>query len=207
MTFDLANIGSKLGLRRKRSFADKVQDVAGEVAEKAASTAQDAYLTTVESVGPVLAKSSKVATRAFSRTAKTTALGLTSAGDAASAAAATGAAAADAVGSTVSAVGDVVGGTVGAVGGAVGGTVGAVGGVVGGTIRFFGALLSWLWRLVVFLVKTALLAGVAYAGWQWLQARREQQEWSSTTYTPANPSGVAGGSYSSASTLTPAVPE
>jgi hypothetical protein len=85
---------------------------------------------------------------------------------------------------------------------------GAVGAFFSGVASALGTLLAWLWGLTVFLFKTALLVGVAYAGWQWLQSRREQQAWSSGAYNPSSPSastrpsgtyGAVSGSVSAAS--------
>lgn len=54
-------------------------------------------------------------------------------------------------------------------------------GVAAGIGGFFGAILSGLWSLTTFLVKASILAGVAYAGWQYLQSRKTQQSWSSSS--------------------------
>src|SRR5438067_1867095 len=74
-------------------------------------------------------------------------------------------------------------------------TVAAAGAVAG----FFAAVLSVLWWLIKFAVKTAILVGVAYAGWQWLQSRNNSGGYGSSgeynsynsTYgsmsTPSNP--------------------
>ena len=50
-------------------------------------------------------------------------------------------------------------------------------GVAAGIGGFFAAMFSGLWWLTTFLVKTAVLAGIAYAGWQYLQSRKTQQGW------------------------------
>lgn len=155
------NLGGALGLSRKKTLTDKVQDAA----ENVVGTVQDLYESAVDTVTPVLtrpgltrpgrfasrasdaaagtmgvvtpmvARSGKVAGRAWERTADTTAPVLEAVEEAAETAAATGAAAA-----------------------------GAVGG-------FFAGLFRMLWWLVTFAFKAAILAGVAYAGWQWLQSR------------------------------------
>jgi hypothetical protein len=69
-------------------------------------------------------------------------------------------------------------------------------GVASGIGGFFGAIFSGLWWLVTFMVKTALLAGVAYAGWQWLQSRRAQDTW-----RRSDASGSAGGSNAVSSSM------
>lgn len=51
-------------------------------------------------------------------------------------------------------------------------------GVAAGIGGFFGAILSGLWSLTTFVVKASILAGVAYAGWTYLQSRKTQQSWS-----------------------------
>jgi hypothetical protein len=51
-------------------------------------------------------------------------------------------------------------------------------GVAAGIGGFFGALFSGLWSLTTFVVKASILAGVAYAGWHYLQSRKTQQSWS-----------------------------
>ncbi len=101
---------------------------------------------------PVLARSSKAAAKALSRTAGATTAGAGTAAETAR--------------SGVAAVGAVAG--------------------------FFAALGARLWSLTVFLVKTAILAGVAYAGWQWLQSRRESQLYGSTYQPASHPSSTYG---------------
>ena len=54
-------------------------------------------------------------------------------------------------------------------------------GVAAGIGGFFAAIFSGLWALTTFVVKAAILAGVAYAGWQYLQSRKTQQSWSGST--------------------------
>ena len=54
-------------------------------------------------------------------------------------------------------------------------------GVAAGIGGFFAAIFSGLWWLTTFVVKVAILAGVAYAGWQYLQSRKTQQSWSGST--------------------------
>jgi hypothetical protein len=134
-----------------------------------------AFEATRESVAPVLVESSKKAEAAFSRTADTAATGFraaTEAGrDARLAVAATGAAAA-----------------------------GTAAGAFEATGSFVGALLRGAWSLMVFLIKTAILLGVAYAGWEWLQARRQNDIWSTPAYSPP------GGSWSSGDSGGPAGP-
>lgn len=60
-------------------------------------------------------------------------------------------------------------------------------GVATGIGGFFGAVLSGLWSLTTFVVKASILAGVAYAGWQYLQSRKTQQSWSGSPGATASP--------------------
>ena len=55
------------------------------------------------------------------------------------------------------------------------------------------------WWLTVFLVKAAILLGVAYAGWEWLQSRRQDDIWSTPTYIPPAGGSGAGNTYGSGS--------
>ena len=68
-------------------------------------------------------------------------------------------------------------------------------GVAAGIGGFFGAIFSWLWWVTTFLVKTALLVGVAYAGWQWLQTRRTTQSWNTGSSTPSDTSTYTSSVY------------
>ena len=86
-------------------------------------------------------------------------------------------------------------------------------GVAAGIGGFFAAIFGGLWWLTTFLVKTAILAGVAYAGWQYLQSRKTQQSWAgsgSTDYkvtpgsTGAGDSTYASSVYGSVSSPEPA---
>ena len=56
----------------------------------------------------------------------------------------------------------------------------AAAGVASGIGGFFGAIFSGLWSLFTLVLKASILAGVAYAGWQYLQGRKTQQSWSSS---------------------------
>ena len=81
------------------------------------------------------------------------------------------------------------------------------------TAGFFGALGSAVagfaraaWTVTLFLIKAAVLIGVAYAGWEWLQSRRQNQFWSTPSYTPPTSGGpggsdAAGNAYGSGSDL------
>jgi hypothetical protein len=67
------------------------------------------------------------------------------------------------------------------------------------TAGFFGSLGSGLgaiartaWTVTLLLIKAAVLIGVAYAGWEWLQSRRQNQIWSTPSYTPASSGGPGG---------------
>src|SRR5436309_1208494 len=104
------DLGGALGIRRKKTLADKVQDAAENVVE----TVQDLYETAVESVAPVvapvIAKSGKLAYKASDAAYK----------------------ASDRARDTYELAADRMGPA----------------------------------------LKTAILVGVAYAGWQWLQSRQ-----------------------------------
>ena len=71
----------------------------------------------------------------------------------------------------------------------------AAAGVVG---QFFGAVFSWTWWMVAFAFKTAVLVGVAYAGWQWLHSRQSGPSVSG--------SGTIGGYTSTYGSMSPAFP-
>ena len=203
--FRLNYLGGALPFRRKKTLADRVQDYAADVVEvvdRAASTAREAATATLASVAPALPRaaalprpaqvadvvapvfsmSSRVAGEALSKSADTAASGLAAAKDASAAA------------------GAAVASTGAAAAGAVGGALAAVGGVLA-------TVFSVLWWLVRFLTKAAILAGVAYAGWQWLQSRQQDASWDAAGYTPPT---ATGSSYSapsgSASSPAPAVP-
>ncbi len=142
-----------------RAQAERAADVAAKLADRATERARAAYGGARETVVPVLAHSGRAAEGALLKTAGSAVAGLSAAKeagkDATLAVASTGAAAA---GATV-------------------GFFGTVG-------RLFGALLRGLWSLSVFLVKAAILVGIAYAGWQWLESRRQNEAWSNPSYAP-----------------------
>jgi hypothetical protein len=49
-------------------------------------------------------------------------------------------------------------------------------------------------------LKTAILVGVAYAGWQWLQSRQQSDRWSAPDYSsPPPPSTSSDGTGPSTS--------
>jgi hypothetical protein len=60
-------------------------------------------------------------------------------------------------------------------------------GVAAGIGGFFGAMLSGLWSLITLVVKASILAGVAYAGWHYLQSRKAQQSWSGSPNATESP--------------------
>ena len=76
-------------------------------------------------------------------------------------------------------------------------------GVAAGIGGFFAAIFGGLWWLTTFLVKTAILAGVAYAGWQYLQSRKTQQSWAGagSTGTSVTPGTTGAGDASYASSV------
>jgi hypothetical protein len=119
-------------------------------ADRAAGRARETLAETRERLTPVLKQSGEVVEAARARTLGTAAAGLTAASLAGRGAA-----------TAAAATGEV--------------TVGFFAGLG----RALGSLLRRLWSLTVFLVKAAILAGVAYAGWEWLQSRRRHQYWSS----------------------------
>ncbi|CAA9226493.1 MAG: hypothetical protein AVDCRST_MAG77-990 [uncultured Chloroflexi bacterium] len=197
---DLGAWAETLGLRRKKTFLDRVQDAAGDVVEsvedvvesmlpvlaKPARMAKNVSFSAdgvTGAVSPALRKTTDVAKHAWETTEKRAGAGLSAAGDMASTAAssvATGAAA----------------------------TGAAAAGVATGIGAFFGAMFSWLWWLTTFLIKAGLLVGIAYAGWQWLQSRKDDQSWnagsggdySSSMYGSVGGSGSSGSSAPSSST-------
>jgi chemotaxis regulatin CheY-phosphate phosphatase CheZ len=79
------------------------------------------------------------------------------------------------------------------------------------TAGFFGSLGSAVagfaraaWAVTLFLIKAAVLIGVAYAGWEWLQSRRQNEFWSTPSYSPPTSGGpggsnAAGNAYGSGS--------
>jgi hypothetical protein len=80
-------------------------------------------------------------------------------------------------------------------------------GVAAGIGGFFAAIFGGLWWLTTFLVKTAILAGVAYAGWQYLQSRKTQQSWagSGATDYKVTPGSTGAGDSTYASSVYGAV--
>lgn len=180
---DLKSWGEMLGLRRKRTLKDRVYETAEDVVDSLADTIYPvlsrsrtaAYRGTDrldrlgDTLAPMIERSGKVAKDTLSKTAMSATAGVT--GGIAGLAAAKDAAAdlAEDAASTVAA-------TAAASGMAAAGAATGVAGLVGG-------ILSWLWWLTRFIVKTAILVGVAYAGWQWLQSLREQQRWNNAGHT------------------------
>jgi len=79
-------------------------------------------------------------------------------------------------------------------------------GVAAGIGGFFGAILSGLWSLTTFVLKAGILAGVAYAGWQYLQSRKTQQSWSGSSGSSDSAGGstYASSVYGSVSSPEPA---
>lgn len=181
-----------LGLRRKRTFKDRVYETAEDVVDSLADTIYPvlarsrtaAYRGTDrldrlgDSLAPVIERSSKAAKDTLSKTAMTATAGV--AGGVAGLSAAKDAAAdlAEDAASTVAA-------TAAASGMAAAGAATGVASVIGG-------IFSWLWWLMKFIVKTALLIGVAYAGWQWLQSLKEQQRWNNGGHAATQPSSTYG---------------
>lgn len=191
---------SRLGMRRRKPLADRVQDVA----EQAVESVQDAYESVVTTMTPWASRSRKTiylagdrlrplirrsgraafktgdrARGTYESALVTVKPALERSGEAANKALAR---TADATTTGLQTAAGVVT-AVTATGAAV----------VGGVGAFFAALSSWMWWLVVTAFKTAILLGVAYAGWQWLQSRRvdrhgqqgEQASYSSTYGTVA----------------------
>ena len=185
---DLGSWAETLGLRRKKTFVERVQDAAEDMVDTVLPVLTRPVkavgsLDIADTVAPALKSSSKAAMKAWERTERTASAGLSGAGDLASSAASS-------------------------VGGAAVATGAAAAGVASGMGGFFGAIFSGLWWLVTFSIKAALLAGVAYAGWQWLQSRREQQSWSSppiggSTYSSSMYGTVAGDAGTSGASSAP----
>ena len=161
-------LGGVLGVRRKRSMAEKAVDAVQDLYESAVDTVAPVVARSSKAVVPMVSKSSLAAGKAWERTSDATSVGIDRAGDTAEAVAV----------ASVSALG----------------AVGA----------FFGAIFKFVWWLITFTIKAAILAGVAYAGWQWLQSRNNPSSswggassWSGTstsgtghnsTYGSVNPS-------------------
>jgi hypothetical protein len=70
-------------------------------------------------------------------------------------------------------------------------------GVAAGIGGFFAAIFSWIWSVTMFFVKAGLLVGVAYAGWQWLQSRKTQEGWNRDSGASSNYASSTYGSVSS----------
>jgi hypothetical protein len=68
----------------------------------------------------------------------------------------------------------------------------ATAGAFGSAGSFAASTARSLWSLTVFLGKAAILLGVAYAGWEWLQSRRQNEIWSTPSYNPPPASGPSG---------------
>jgi hypothetical protein len=179
---DLGSWAETLGLRRKKTLADRVQDFAEEVVDtvvpvltkpakavasvKVADAVYPALSRSRHAAEDALRHSGKAATTAWQRTGKTASAGLESVADLAGDATAT-------VASTAAVTGA------------------AAAGVATGVGGFLAGVFSWLWKLTTFLFKAAILAGIAYAGWQWLQSRREQQDWQ----TPGSDASFSSSTY------------
>ncbi len=182
---DLGAWAESLGLRRKKTFVERMQDAAGDVVDSVVDAVDSVrpalskpgkMVSSFErpsfdmpDVSPALSASGKMARKAWDRTEKTASAGFHGASDFA--------------GSTASGVASGVASGAAATGAAAAGVAGGVGG-------FFRRIFSFLWWVVTFSLKAAILGGIAYGGWQWLQSRKEQQSWNS-------PSGGDSSTYSS----------
>lgn len=236
------SIGTALRIRRRRTLASRLQEVAERAAEtvqeayetaaetlvpvmarsadlsvKAAERAREAYEEAASSAAPVLERSRKAASRATDRTRTTMAPVMERSARLAAIAAVAAPQKArrllktgreTATRSTQPVLDRASTGAAKALSRTAGATAAGAGtaaetaktgvATAGAVARFFAALGARLWSLTVFLVKTAILAGVAYAGWQWLQSRRESQLYSSSSYRPASHPSSTYGSISPA---------
>ena len=197
---DLGAWAESLGLRRKKTFVERMQDAAGDVVDSVVDAVDSVRpalsrpgkmvssferpsfdlppfeLPSFErpsfdmpDVAPALSASGKMARKAWDRTEKTAAAGFHGATDFA--------------GNAASGVASGVASAAAATGAAAAGGASGVGG-------FFRGIFSFLWWVVTFSLKAAILGAIAYGGWQWLQSRKEQQSWKS-------PTGGDGSTYSS----------
>ncbi|HXI15326.1 MAG TPA: hypothetical protein VNM48_03070 [Chloroflexota bacterium] len=223
---DLGAWAESLGLRRKKTFVERMQDAAGDVVESVVDAVESVrpvlskpvkMVSSLErpsfdlpsfdlptlsrpsfdmpDVAPALSASGKMARKAWDRTEKTASAGFHGASDFA--------------GNAASGVASSVASAAAATGAAAAGGASGVGG-------FFRGIFSFLWWVVTFSLKAAILGGIAYGGWQWLQSRNEQKSWSSpsggdsSTYssgtygTVSGSAGASGSASSSPAASTPA---
>jgi hypothetical protein len=204
----LDDLGGVLGMRRNKSLADKVQDAAENVVE----TVQDLYETAVDTVGPVLTKSTRLASRASDRAYDTAAdvvpPMMAKSGKMAARAWERAADASEVIGPTLDRSGrvatkaweratDASAAGLEAVSDAAEAAAATSAATASAVSGFVGTLFSWIWRLAVFAFKTAILAGVAYAGWQWLQSRNSRGYDSGSSYRSYNSTYGSVSSYPS----------
>ncbi len=156
----LDDVGGAIGIRRKKSLT-----------EKAVDAVQDFYETAVDAVSPVLTKPAKFASKASDAAFKATDRAresYESATDTVSPVLRRSSKMAEKAWDRTADTAEASLDAVSSAAAATAATGAAAAGAVGG---FFGAIFSFVWWLVTFSLKTAILAGVAYAGWQWLQSR------------------------------------
>jgi hypothetical protein len=216
---DLGSWAETLGLRRKRTFVERVQDAAEDMIDTVLPTltmparaiskpskskmasrfvdrvedVADAWDGVTDTITPVIKRSRKMAKHAFkdSRhmirdTRKSASRGLANASDMASWGISSASDVASKGLSTASSVASDAASKAGSTAAATREAAAEAASGVGGAL---GTVFSSVWWLFTFTLKAALLAGVAYAGWQWLQTRRD------TTWSGLSDS--SDGSYSS----------
>jgi hypothetical protein len=215
-----------LRLRRKRTLADRVQGAAEDVYDRLQDVAGDV----VERVQPVVSRSGRSAQRVLDRTERNTGRALAStaalAGLARSRTERTADDTAELVAEAIEAARErlapllrqseraaetALARTTGTVSAKVEEVEQAGRGAAQATAGFFGSLGSAVagfarmaWAVTLFLIKAAVLIGVAYAGWEWLQSRRQSEFWSTPSYSPPTSGGpggsnAAGNAYGSGS--------
>jgi hypothetical protein len=210
--FEWRDFRSVFGFRRKKTFVDKVQDYAGDVmstvspmlnapvkvANKALgrrdNLAERARYRTAKLGGKLAGRSSKAAGRAWSFTQDSASTSAEHIAPVLAASSKVASRAANVTADTAAAGLSRFRRRREAVAEKSAAAASAVG-------SFFGSLFAFIWGTIVFLFKTALLAGVAYVGWQWLQSRQQNQTWRAPTYTPPSTGSTSsfGSSYSTPS--------
>jgi phage-related tail protein len=182
---------------------DRLQDVAGDVAERvqpvvsrSGRSAQRAFDRTERNAGKAIASTALLASLARTRTERTaddTAERVAEAIEAARERLAPLLRQSERVAETALArTSGTVSATVDDVGQAGREAAQATAGFFGALGAGLGAIARTTWTVMLLLIKAAVLIGVAYAGWEWLQSRRQNQIWSTPSYTPPSSGGPGG---------------
>jgi hypothetical protein len=158
---DLGSWAETLGLRRKKTFVERMQDAAEDVVESV-----------VDTVKPVLTRPAKMA-----RSVKDIDLPEVRMPDVRLPKMSMPDVSLPDMRLPRVHPGEMVGDAAGRVRQGAESTGAAAVGVAAGIGGFFAAIFSWIWSVTMFFVKAGLLVGVAYAGWQWLQSRKTQDSW------------------------------